>query len=488
MTSDNSITVATTNGELRGRNRDGSTVFYAIPYAEAPIGPLAFEAPVRRAAWKGVRDATMPGATAQVRGFDGTIPEPSVAGDDILTVNVFTPDPSARASLPVLVWIHGGAYIAGSPTSPWYDGASFNREGVVVVTVGYRLGVAGFGLVEDAPANRGVLDWLAALEWVQENIAAFGGDPRRVTIAGQSAGGGAVLTLLGTPGVESLAHQAIAMSPVTGLVSTVAARKAIDEVARQLNVEPTAAALGALPRDTLANAPWLMHNVFGAAPGRADSQTDPVVLVRNVLDSLELSPTLDGDTVRRPLIEALHTAEGRKIPLVIGSVAQEFNTLTSVTTTARTTDEEAIRSLGYSAAAAAEYTARRSGLGGAMLLGQALTDLLIRAPVAQIAEGRERTWMYDFAWPSRGSVDPGVAFHCLDIPFAWATSATPEALRVTGDAPDSLTRDVHGAWLAFIRQGEPGWQPYTSNRDVRCFDEISTTSTDAYAAERVLAE
>ncbi|MFT4230348.1 MAG: carboxylesterase family protein, partial [Microbacterium sp.] len=260
-----STTIAIADGRIRGLRRDGSTVFYGIPYAEIPIGPLAFEAPVRRAAWEGVRDATAPGATAQVQGFDGTIPEPSVPGDDILTVNVFTPDPSARASLPVLVWIHGGAYIAGSPTSPWYDGASFNRAGVVVVTVGYRLGVTGFGLVEDAPANRGLLDWLAALKWVQENIAAFGGDPARVTIAGQSAGGGAVLTLLGTPEIESLAHQAIAMSPVTGLSSTAAARGAIAEISAGLNVKPTAVALSALPREALANAPWLMRNVFGAA-------------------------------------------------------------------------------------------------------------------------------------------------------------------------------------------------------------------------------
>ena len=488
MTSASSITVATAKGRLRGRNRDGSAVFYGIPYAEAPRGPLAFAAPVPRAAWEGVRDATVPGATAQVRGFDGTIPEPSVAGDDILTVNVFTPDPSVDASLPVLVWIHGGAYIAGSPTSPWYDGGSFNREGVVVVTIGYRLGVTGFALVKDAPANRGVRDWLAALEWVQDNIAAFGGDPARVTIAGQSAGGGAVLTLLGIAGIESLAHQAIAMSPVTGLASPAAAREAIAEVARQLNVEPTAAALGALPRETLADAPWLMRNVFGAAPERAGSYSDPAMLVREVLASLELSPTLDGDVVRRPLIEALHAPDGPQIPLLIGSVAQEFNTLVPASATVGRADQEAIRSLGVSAPAASEYASRRPDLRGSALLGQALTDLLIRTPVAQAVERRDRTWVYDFVWPGHGSIDPGVAFHCLDIPFAWATSATPDALRVAGDAPESLTRDMHGAWLAFITQGDPGWQPYANSREVRCFDAISTTSTDAYAVERLLAE
>ena len=127
------------------------------------------------------------------------IPEPSVPGESTLNVNVFTPAPATDAALPVLVYIHGGGYFAGSPASPWYDGAAFNRDGVVTVSISYRLGFDGFGWIADAPMNRGVLDWLLALEWVRDNIAAFGGDPARVTIAGQSAGGGAVLTLLGMP-------------------------------------------------------------------------------------------------------------------------------------------------------------------------------------------------------------------------------------------------------------------------------------------------
>ena len=185
-------------GRVRGAWRDipgseaRSAAFVGIPFAKPPVGELRFAAPVPVEPWEGVRDALEFGATAQ-RGHPGVtlIPEPSVPGESTLNVNVFTPVPGeADAALPVLVWIHGGGYFAGSPASPWYDGRSFNRDDVVTVTISYRLGFDGFGWIEDAPSNRGVRDWLLALKWVQENISSFGGDAGRVTIAGQSAGGG----------------------------------------------------------------------------------------------------------------------------------------------------------------------------------------------------------------------------------------------------------------------------------------------------------
>ncbi|GAA2581856.1 carboxylesterase family protein [Microbacterium binotii] len=192
-------------GTLRGVRRPGSLAFLGIPFAAPPVDANRFAAPQPATPWDGVRDATAYGPTPQ-RGDTGItlIPEPSVPGDATLNVNVFTPDTDAAAPFPVLVWIHGGGYISGSPASPWYDGDTFAREGIVVVTLSYRLGFDGFGAIDGAVSNRGVRDWIAALEWVQQNIAAFGGDPARVTIGGQSAGGGAVLTLLGMPAAQHL--------------------------------------------------------------------------------------------------------------------------------------------------------------------------------------------------------------------------------------------------------------------------------------------
>ena len=216
-------------GRVRGfwRGEPGtagaSAAFLGIPFAQAPVGDLRFAAPVPPEPWEGIRDALEHGATAQ-RGDKGItlIPEPSVPGESTLNVNVFTPAPGEPdAALPVLVDIHGGGYIAGSPASPWYDGRAFNRDGVVTVSISYRLGFDGFGHIQDAPSNRGVRDWLAALEWVRDNITAFGGDPARVTIAGQSAGGGAVLTLLGMPAAQHLFHAVWALS---GALGDIAAR------------------------------------------------------------------------------------------------------------------------------------------------------------------------------------------------------------------------------------------------------------------------
>ena len=196
---------------------------------------------------------------------DTLIPEPAIPGDSTLNVNVFTPAPGGDARLPVMVYIHGGGYVAGSPASPWYDGRSFNRDGVVTVTLSYRLGFDGFGWIDDAPANRGVLDWLCALEWVRSHIASFGGDPRRVTIAGQSAGGGAVLTLLGMPRAQGLFHRALAVSPATTDIPSARAEAIGRRLAALGGVEPTRAGLGSLPESRVQELQQLAPKLPGAS-------------------------------------------------------------------------------------------------------------------------------------------------------------------------------------------------------------------------------
>ena len=152
----------------------------------------------------------------------------------------------------MLVYIHGGGYTAGSPASPWYDGRAFNRDGVVTVTVSYRLGFDGFGHIAGAPSNRGVRDWLAALEWVRDNIAAFGGDPSRVTIAGQSAGGGAVLTLLGMPAAQDLFHAVWALSGALGRRRRPSARgRSRRKLANLAGVAPTREGFASVPEERL---------------------------------------------------------------------------------------------------------------------------------------------------------------------------------------------------------------------------------------------
>ena len=206
----------TTSGAVRGRAEGGLAVFRGIPFARPPVGRLRFAAPQPAAAWDGVREArdfgSAPPSSALARS-SVLAPAATPAGDDWLTVNVWSPaaDPAARR--PVLVWIYGGAYKLGSADDPGYDGARLAREGdLVVVTFNYRTGVEGFAQIEGAPANRGLLDQVAALEWVRDNIAAFGGDPGLVTVFGQSAGGGSVAALPAMPRAAGLFRRAIAQS------------------------------------------------------------------------------------------------------------------------------------------------------------------------------------------------------------------------------------------------------------------------------------
>lgn len=212
--------VMTVDGAVAGRRQAGVDVYRGIPFARPPLGALRWRPPQPAPAWRGVRDAgkfapacmqqgvSMPGETA-----------PSVS-EDCLYLNVWAPPRRPGQRLPVIVWIHGGGYANGSASMPLYHGERLARQGVLVVTIAYRLGALGFlahpALSAESPhrssGNYGLMDQIAALEWVQRNIAAFGGDPRRVTIAGQSAGAMAVSALLVSPRAKDLFHRAIAQS------------------------------------------------------------------------------------------------------------------------------------------------------------------------------------------------------------------------------------------------------------------------------------
>jgi para-nitrobenzyl esterase len=205
--------VTTSSGVVRGEGG----VFWDIPYAAAPVGAARFAEPRPHPGWNGGREATRPGPSAPMpdrRWFGRLDMEPVirgwVPGEDYLTVNVWTPSTGGRA--PVMVFVHGGAFLAGSGAAPVYDGGAFARDGVVLVTLNYRLGVPGWLSLPGAPENRGVLDVIAALRWVRENIGGFGGDPDQVTVFGQSAGGMIVGALLAHPSAEGLFRRAISQS------------------------------------------------------------------------------------------------------------------------------------------------------------------------------------------------------------------------------------------------------------------------------------
>jgi len=488
--------VETTAGAVRGSRRGGSDVFLGIPYAEVPFGDRRFAAPEPRAPWSGVRDALAYGPTPQRRALAEVtaIPEPSIPGEDVLSVNVFTPAGSGRgaregsggAGLPVLVYIHGGGYVAGSPASPWYDGTAFNRDGVVVVTISYRLGFEGFGWLPDAPANRGALDWVLALEWVRDNVAAFGGDPARVTIAGQSAGGGAVMTLLTMPRARGLFARAAALSAAPADIPLATAELATSDLADRLGIAVGRDAFAAVPEAAVLEAVGTRF-----APIERPTAQSLLAMTRGMGGLLTFGPVVDGDVHRGTVDDGLRGGAGRDVPLLLGYTRDEFAGLARAHRDlfGSWDAEELLRQLGLDPDVARRYVATLPGRDAADVLGQYTTDLVFRRHLPRwvaAREGSAPTWAYDFAWRSR--VD-GVAGHCLDVPFVFDVLGEEHVARLAGpDAPQELADRVHGAYVAFVRGGSPGWAPAGDGSGVAMvFDDASGEGVGTYDSARVLA-
>jgi para-nitrobenzyl esterase len=450
---------------------------------------------VKPSPWEGALDATRYGATAQRRPFgdNPTIPEPSIPGESTLNVNVFTPAPGdPPAKLPVFVWIHGGGYFAGSPASPWYDGRAFNRDGVVTVTLSYRLGFDGFGWIDGAPLNRGILDQIAALEWVQENIAQFGGDPGRVTIGGQSAGGGSVLTLLATPRANGLFRAAISES---GALSRLR-----PEVARDVSARLAAAAgidgidldsWRRLSEDTILDHERVLNfsNMFmpGASPGELVSR---VVDAREDVLGLAFVPVVDGDLVL-DFEAVLNSGIHRGTPLLLGTTYHEF--VIPTPNDEPTAIEAALANAGASADTVHQFRAKVQQLGSGYARGQLVSQASFRLPAVHIAGERtragsgDRTWLYDFRYPSPLT---GAAGHCMELPFVWDVLDAEGVDKVVGaDPPQQLAVEMHRDWVRFITSG---WCPWATVADqpagAELYDDDVRFDPDAYRLERELSQ
>ncbi|MFE5030173.1 carboxylesterase/lipase family protein [Streptomyces sp. NPDC056656] len=488
--------VRTAHGPVRGERRDTGVRFLGIPYAQPPVGALRFAAPVPPEPWSDVLDATAYGPTAQRRPLAEVtfIPEPSIPGDGTLNLNVFTPDPSPNAGLPVMVWIHGGGFLAGSQASPWYDGAAFNRDGVVVVSIGYRLGFDGFGWISDAPHNRAVRDWLLALEWVRDNIRGFGGDPGRVTIAGQSAGGAAVLTLLGMPRAQHLFHRVHCLSGPVSQVSTTEAERLGRRLAELGGVPPTRTGLSQLSEEQILDLQKQVSSPAADTDTDTDTGTDTGTgtdpedalagIAGLIAESLPFAPVVDGDLIPEPTLDALAAGTGAGKELVLGATDHEFTMALHPVRDrlAAVAPARILTACGVDEAVAAAYVADHPGLDTADLVGQYVTDHLFRTAVARVARARGTapTWLYRFAWRSPVL---GLATHCLDVPFHFDCLDAEGVTAVAGaEPPKALAADVHGAAVAFIRDGRPGWTPWISSAPAtRVFDTRSSDTGDGYA-------
>ncbi len=494
-------TVSTSCGTLRGKVRDGVTSFLGIPYAASPTGSLRFQAPAPPAPWTGIRDAVAYGATPPKPDypppFDTLFAEPNIAGEGWLNLNVWTPDTGA-SGLPVMVWIHGGAFANGNSAIPLYDGHAFARDGVVLVSINYRLGVDGFALLPRTPANRGLLDQVAALEWVRDNISAFGGDPANVTIFGESAGGMSVTTLLAMPRAAGLFSRAVAQSGAAQAAATRAdAALVTGELGRALG---TIQAAGA---GTDAPAAGQASEAVGAAAAAGDGEltaSDLAIVDLAVLNSAQAAvrdalaaspdparfgpsivastmpfiPVIDGDSLPEHPLASIAAGSGSAVPLLIGTNTDEFRTFLIPSGMADLVTEEVLAAMAGAVGADKDvidtYRASRPGESAGDLLAAVLTDRFFLLPALAVADARTRgpaqTFCYEFAWrhPQVG------AGHGLDLPFVFDNLSAEGAELVTGrDAPREVAEEMHAAWIRFAGTGDPGWPAYDASRPVMMF-------------------
>jgi para-nitrobenzyl esterase len=465
-------------GRLQGALDDGVQVFKGIPYAAAPVGERRWQAPAPVEPWDGVRDATQPGLvvlqTMMPPPFGSPLPP---MGDDCLNLNVWTPDTDA-SGLPVLVWIHGGAFVSGSGIEATYDGASFARHGVVCVTINYRLGAQGFWHLADHfpeladAGNVGMLDQIAALQWVQDNIASFGGDPSRVTIAGESAGGMSVGTLLAMPAARGLFQQAILQSG--------AGHNGIDALNASMIAGHLLDALGVTSGDIdalHAVTPQQLLDAQAALTLEMQTTRDPVRFGAAAGSAMPFQPTYGTPAVPHRPIDAIAGGSAADVDILIGTTMEE--SLVFVVAMADMFNDEMVALTmdavfaGQGATALEKYRAKRPDAAPHAIVGAVETDRMFRVPAVRLADAQAahnpNVWMYRFDWQTPVFDGAFGACHALELSFVFNTLNSGLAAAFNGpDAPQSLADSMHRAWARFVTAGSPShdglpeWPRYDS--------------------------
>ena len=452
-------TVRVAGGTIDGDQTGDIRVFRGIPFAAPPVGPLRWRPPQAPAAWTGARPAhefgpACPQANRQ-DGLGGGVA--SNQSEDCLTLNVWAPA-NARG-LPVMVWIHGGGHRIGSGSFPIYDGANLARQGVILVSINYRLGYLGYfahpSLTAEAGpngavGNYGFMDQVAALEWVRDNIAAFGGDPGNVTAFGESAGGASLLYLITSPRSQGLFQRAIIQSGGgvqngANLAQTEAAGQGI---ATRLGLPANAsvAALRALPA------------------------ADVVAIQGGLSGGLGFGPFIDGRLITEAPWRAFAAGHAADIPLIIGANSNEASVLTAMGAPAN------LDTVAGGRLAAMRVAYGAPPLSDAEMLRQALGDAVFVAPariVAAAAASGAPTYLYHFSYVPvvrRGRI-PGAA-HGSEIPFVFDSwDQIPFAARFVRDQDRQMIQTMQSCWVSFARTdrpactGAPAWPAYSASTD-----------------------
>lgn len=471
--------IKTQYGKLKGYKKDEINAFLGVPYAQAPFGKNRFRPPQRVQPWSGIREATTYGPISPQAPspFEQQMPD---AGEDCLSLNIWTPDPATRG-LPVMVFAHGGGQVSGSGAVPLYDGTHIAKEGIVLVTNNRRLGVEGFMYLgeffndERGAGNFGILDQIAVLEWVQENIEKFGGDPNQVTLFGESGGGATTGAVIASPLSKGLLHRAIPQSGGHAAHTQEQAKEITRHILKRLNIPPG-------DFDTMVATPWQRYVETYVELNQLDIDSPQVFL-----------PTVD-DTMPLHPVDAIHTGWGRDLDLLIGTCRDEAKLFAALlpTMSGSLFDKRARRVIERSGSSWDKvldaYRKARPGCNETDLELAIMGDMWFRVPSIRMAEGHAdqsqgRTFMYLFTWESPRAG----ATHALDL-MLFGNGIPFEPL--VGTAPhEKVERTMRKAWTNFAKTGKPGfkdfeWLPYDSKeRYTMELNEECQLLKDPYAVE-----
>jgi len=504
-------TVETTSGQLRGVQETGYLAFRGIPFARPPVGPLRFRPPQPPEPWSGARDATrFAGAAPQTKADLGRFMAGFGVGEqseDCLTLNVATPATDG-AGRPVLFWIHGGAFTIGAGSQRMYDpGPLVLRGDVVVVTTNYRLGALGFlhldtlgGPEFGATSNAALLDQIAALQWVRENVAGFGGDPDNVTIFGESAGGFSVGTLLGTPGAQGLFRRAIAQSGAAHRVNSAEqATEVAVELLEELSLSPgDAGRLRELPAEVIVEAQLRLTRRWERGGWRR-----------------AFCPVVDGRVLPEHPLDAIRAGLSREVSVMAGATRDEWKLFGLMDPQAAKLDDQQLlarvekRAPGHGQRLVDAYRAARAGDDPRPSTPPELffafeTDRVFRMPVIRLLEAQHvhqaQTYGYLMTWESPLAGGSLGACHGIDVPFVFGNVGKKGAEAFAGSGPEAeqLRDRIMDAWLGFARSGDPShpdlaaWPPYDEERratmilDAECAVEEDPLSAEHRAWDGVL--
>jgi len=482
------VVVRTASGPVKGEDEKGVLVFRGIRYAAPAVGTLRFRPPAPPIAWTEVRSALdFAPACPQLVEADPTENNNSVMAEDCLAVNVWTPGADNKKR-PVMVWIHGGGFIEGSARNTWYDGATLAGHGdVVVVSMQYRLGAWGFLDVSDIggqdfaqSANAGLLDQIAALKWVKENIAAFGGDPNNVTIFGQSAGSGSVGMLMVVPAARGLFHKAIMES---GTPKEITDEAKANEVTREYMGILGASKIEELQRLTMAQMLDAERKLFETRFGYS-----------------ALRPVMDGTVLNELPMQAIAKGRGTSVPVLIGTNLDEIRFWLALHDMPLEQKPESLLRkqlegiVGLKAPEVIDtYRKADPDFGDSVI--HLLGDALVRLPAIRFAEAnshRQPTYMYLFTYRSTSTYKNYGSCHVMEIPFVFGVIDYPDVIVFTGrdSHREALMNQIQNAWVNFAHTGDPSqpglaWPRY--DEKTRSTMELGATSrivNDPYSAER----